>query len=268
MSHTTDRLIRIVATLTGLVMAVAVVAIPVAAAASPGAHAGTLRGGQAEQATDRVRCVSAWRKAATQPTVKNHQAVGTCEIDRRLATIDRLGDAIAGARALTEDHEAALQSILDDSAAGLRALRAEIEADTTLVELRADIRSIFEDYRIYALVTRQVWLVMAADTAAAAATALDGTAADLATLIDRAEANGQDVTEAKAHLTGMEGAIDDAQAAVDGFAGTVLPLSPADWNDGTAGPILRAARQSIVEARGDLRTAMSEARQVIAALAA
>ena len=61
--------------------------------------------------------------------------------------------------------------------------------------------------------------------------------------------------------------IDEALAGVDGVADDVLPLTPADWNDGTAGPILRDARQAIVDAKADLRTAMAEARQVIAALA-
>jgi hypothetical protein len=251
-----------------LILAVAVGSTPVLAASVPGADGGTVRTSQAQQSVDRVRCAEAWRKATANPTVESYQAVGTCEIDRRLTTIDRLGNAIESARALSDDHQAALQRILDGSAAGLRALRAEIEADTTLAELRPDIKSIFEDYRIYVLVTRQVWLVTAADTVDAAGAALDGTAADLQKLIDEAEANGKDVTEAKAHLATMESAVDAALVSVDGVAEDVLPLAPADWNAGTAGPILRAAHQSIVDARGDLRTAMSEARQVIAALAA
>jgi len=262
------RLARHAGALMGLLLVLAVGATPVLAASAPGARAGTAPAGQAEQLTDRARCAGAWRTAAADPTVANYQAVGLCEIDRRLATIDRLGDAISGSRPLTDSHQAALQAILDDSAAGLRALRAEIEADTTLPELREDIGSIFEDFRIYVLVVRQVWLVVAADTVDAAVAALDETAADLAVLIERAEAGGQDVTEAKAHLEAMEAAIAEAMAGVDGVAEDVLPLTPADWNAGTAGPVLREARQAIADARADLRTAMAEARQVIAALAA
>jgi hypothetical protein len=65
----------------------------------------------------------------------------------------------------------------------------------------------------------------------------------------------------------MEAAIAEALAGVDGVAYEVLPLTPADWNAGTAGPVLREARHAIVDARADLRTAMAEAGQVIAALA-
>ncbi|MEW5991237.1 MAG: hypothetical protein AB1736_07840 [Chloroflexota bacterium] len=262
------RVIRLAGPLTGVLLAIAVVATPALAASAPGAHVGTLTVSQADHLTDHARCARAWYEAAANPTVESYKVVGLCEIDRRLATIDRLENAIETSRALTDDHQAALQRILDNAAAGLRALRAEIEADTTLAELREDINSIFEDFRIYVLVVRQVWLVMAADTVDVAGAKLEETAADLAVLIERAEAAGQDVTEALAHLEAMEAAIAEALGGVDGVAADVLPLTPADWNDGTAGPILREARQAIAEARADLRTAMAEARQVIAALAA
>ncbi|HEX5590340.1 MAG TPA: hypothetical protein VFX65_08645 [Candidatus Limnocylindrales bacterium] len=263
----TARIARIAGLLAALGVALTVAAAPVLAAPRPATQAGAGQLAQAEELTARHRCAAAWRAAAAEPTVANYQAVGFCEIDRRLATIDRLGSAIEDARALTDDHQRALEQILDDAATGLRELRAEIEADASLAELREDIRSIFEDFRIYVLVVRQVWLVVAADTVDAAGAALGETGADLAVLIERAEAAGQDVTEAVEHHAAMEAAVAAALAAVDGVADDVLPLTPADWNDGTAGPILRAARQAIADARADLRTAMTEARQVVAALA-
>ena len=260
------RLTRIAGPLTGLLLAFSVAATPALATSAPAARAATAPS-QAEALTGRHRCADAWRTAAADPTVANYQAVGLCEIDRRLATIDRLGNAVDGSRPLTDAHQADLQAILDAAATGLRALRAEIEADTTLPDLREDINSIFADYRVYVLVVRQVWLVVAADTVDAAGGALEETAADLGVLIERAESAGQDITEAEAHLAAMEAAIVEALVGVDGVAEDVLPLTPADWNDGTAGPILRESRQAIVDARADLRTAMAEARQVIAALA-
>jgi len=262
------RLGRLAGPLAAATLALTVVSAPVLAAPRSASPAGGSQIAPAEELAARHRCAEAWRAAAAEPTVESYQKVGFCEIDRRLATIERLGNAIETSPALTDDHQVALQAILDDSAAGLRALRAEIEADTTLAELRQDIKSIFEDFRIYALVVRQVWLVMAADTVDVAGARLGETAEDLAVLIERAEAAGQDVTAAKEHLAAMEAAIAEALAGVEGVAGDVLPLTPADWNAGTAGPILREARQAIVDAKADLRTALAEARQVIAALAA
>jgi hypothetical protein len=264
--HAGHRLTRLLGPVTGLMLATVIAAGPVLAA-NTATWAGADRLAPSAELTGRARCADAWRVAKAEPTVEHWKAAGLCEVDRRLATIDRLENAIDKARALTDEHATSLTRILDGSAAGLRALRAEIEADTTLADLHEDIRSVFADFRIYALVTRQVWLVIGADAVNGAAAALDATAADLGTLIERAEAAGEDVTEANAHLAAMVAAIDAAQAGVAGVADEVLPLTPAGWNAGTAGPILREARQAIVEARADMRTAMAEARKVIAALA-
>lgn len=266
MRHANRLSMRLAGPLTGLLLAVVVGATPVLAAAAPGARAGTTRVAGAEQLTGRGACADEWLAVRTTPSVETLKAAGLCEIDRRLATIERLNTVVDTSRALTDAHQAALEAILDGSAAGLRALRAEIEADTTVPELREDIRSIFEDFRIYALVTRQVWLVNGDDLVDAAGARLGQAADRLAAAIAQAEANGKDVTEARAHLAAMQAAIADALAAVDGDAEAVLDLTPADWNAGTASPILRAARESIAAARADLRTAMTEARQVLAAL--
>lgn len=264
--HADHRLARLLGPVTGLMLATAVAAGPVLAATTP-TWAGGERLAPTAELTGQARCADARRAAQAEPTVEHWKAFGLCEVDRRLATIDRLGNAVDKARALTDEHATTLTGILDGSATGLRVLRAQIEADTTLPALHEDIRSVYTDFRIYVLVTRQVWLVIGADAADAAGAALDATAADLQVLIDRAEAAGEDVTEANAHLAAMMAAIDAAQAGVAGLADEVLPLTPADWNAGTAGPILREARQAIVDARASMRTAMAEARKVIAALA-
>ena len=256
--------IRLAGPLTGLVLAVVVGVTPVLAASAPASPGGA--SAPTEELNARRHCSREWLAAKAEPTVEHLKAVGLCEIDRRLVTIRRLQQGVDHARALTDAHEAALEAILDSSAAGLGALRAEIEADTTVPELRADINSIFEDFRIYALVTRQVLLVGAADMVDAAGAALNQAADRLAVLIEEAAASGKDVTEARAHLAAMQAAIDEALAGVDGVADEVLPLTPADWNAGTAGPVLREAREAIEDARADLRTAKAEARHVLAAL--
>ncbi|MES2209987.1 MAG: hypothetical protein V4515_07345 [Chloroflexota bacterium] len=260
-------LTRLAGPLTGLLLATVLVATPALAASVPAGHGRSASVPQAEEREGRARCADAWLAARAEPSVANLKTVGFCEIDRRLATIERLGKAVDESRALTDDHAAALNRILDDSAAGLRTLRAKIAADTTVEELRADIRSIFTEFRIYALVTRQVWLVRGADTVDMAGARLETASDRLEAMIAQAEANGKDVTEANAHLAAMQTAIADALAAVDGVADDILPLTPADWNAGTAGLVLRSAHEAITSARADLRTATAEARKVIASLA-
>jgi hypothetical protein len=212
------------------------------------------------------RCAPLWLTARAEPTVENWKAVGLCEIDRRVETLANLQSVVDNSAVLADAHERALDDILASTREGLRALGAEIEADTTLEELRADIRSIFEDYRVYALVARQVWLVVGDDTVDVTADGFATAADRLEAAIDAAEAAGKDVGDAREHLAAMIRHVEAAQAEVDGDAEAVLALTPTDWNAGDAQPILREARQSIADARSNLRSALQEAREVLAAI--
>lgn len=211
-------------------------------------------------------CAEAWIKARTDPSIENLKAVGDCEVDRRLQTITRLKTVVADADHMTTEHKAALTSILDASASGLTALRAEIDADTTKADLRTDIHRIYTDFRIYALVARQVHLVRADDVATAVMDRLDAIGGTIQDAIDAAKGQGKDVTEAQKHLDAMLADVAAARDEVSGDAAAVLALTPAQWNAGTAEPVLRSARTSLGDARKDLRDAASEARAAIRAL--
>lgn len=212
------------------------------------------------------RCASAREAARDDPTVANLQAVGRCEIDRRLDTLAKLQKAVDGSKALSDAHEAALDRILASTTSGLTALRADIDAATTEAALREQIRRIFEDFRVYVLVSRQVRLLVADDVVFAAANRADSAADRVEQAIEAAEAAGRDVGDARDHLAAMTAAIGAARVAVDGDASAVLALTPDEWNAGDAKPILDEARSSVAKARASLRTAVREARSALADL--
>jgi len=253
--------LRLTALATAIVLA-GTVGVGSALAARPAATPDTAATTDARHGVG--RCAPLWLTARAEPTVENWEAVGLCEIDRRLETLSVLQARVDASAVLTDVHERALDEILSSTQSGLRALRAEIEADTTLAELREDITSIFEDYRVYALVVRQVWLVVGDDTVDVTADGFDTAADRLEAAIDAAEAAGKDIGDARAHLAAMIRHVEAARDEVDGDAEAVLALTPADWNDESAQPILREARQSLADARGHLRAAIAEARQVLA----
>jgi hypothetical protein len=256
---------RIAAALGGIAIAVTVAAPALATPARPQAVGDPLAA-QARTDTGIARCADERLKAKADPTVPNLQAFGFCEIDRRLATLDRLGGLVDEAGALTDAHKAALTTILDGAQTGLTALRAEVGADTTVADLRTDIRRIYTDFRVYVLDARQVRLVRGDDRVGAAADRLDAAVTRLTDAIAQAKAKGKDVTEAQGHLDAMVAAIAKARDEVAGDADAILAQTPAAWNAGTAKPILDAARASLSAAHTDLRTAASEARAVLAAL--
>jgi hypothetical protein len=256
-------LTRAAATLTGVAIA-AMVAMPVLAAST--ATPVTAGADPATTDTGITRCVAAWAAARGNRTVGTVKAVGDCEVDRRLDALDRLGSRVDNAAPLTDPHAASLNAILDGSTTGLKALRVEIDGDTTLAEVTADVRRVFTDYRVYALVSRQVVLVVADDRVDATADRLTQAGEQLDAAIEQAKANGKDVSDAQAHRAAMAAAIAAARGDVDGDAGAILGQTPATWNAGTAKPVLDAGRASISAARSDLRTALQEARATMAAL--
>jgi hypothetical protein len=258
-----EHLVRAAGTVAGLALAASIAMPVLAASPSPVAPGGAQ---VLDAPNNRALCATEWLQVRADRSVANLQAAGLCEIDRRLATIARLQTQVQQATAFTDAHRAALGTILTDDTSGLTALRAEIGADDSVTAVTADIRMIFADYRIYALVTRQVALVHADDRVGVASDRLVQASDQLAAAIDRAAANGKDVTAAQGHLDAMNAAITKARAEVAGDADAILAQTPATWNAGTAVPVLDAARASISAARTDLRTALSEARAVLAAL--
>jgi hypothetical protein len=168
--------------------------------------------------------------------------------------------AIDRSRALTDAHETSLEGILASTTTGLQALRAEIDAATTVDGAQEDVRRIAEDFRVYVVVSRQVSLVIAADVVAAGVERVEATADRLDDAIEAARAAGRNVGDAPSHLAAMRREADAAARAVEGDAAAVLALTPAAWNAGDAKPVLDAARASVREARGALRTAVREAR--------
>ena len=257
------QLTRITAALTGVAIA-ATIAMP--ALATSGAAPSAAAASPAAADTGIARCAAAWAAARNNRTVGTMKAVGSCEVDRRLDAIDRLGDVVDNAGTLTDPHAATLNTILDGSASGLTALRAEIDGDTTLAEVTADVRRVFTDYRVYVLVSRQVVLVVADDRADAAVDRLTQAGEQLDAAIAQAEANGHHVSDAQAHRDAMAVAITAARNDVAGDAAAMVSQTPGTWSAGTAKPVLDAGRASISAARSHLRTALREARATVAAL--
>jgi hypothetical protein len=214
----------------------------------------------------RVRCAAEAVAVRTDRSVETLEAYGLCEIDRRLATLDRLADAIDEAEAISADHRAALERILATTETTLRTIRAEIVASGDERELTRLVRSIATETRVYVLVVPQVWLVRGADVGEAAVDRLETAVVEIGEAIEIARAAGLDVTEAAAHLAAMEAATARAAGHLNGLAASVVPLTPADWNAGPAGPIVREARADLGLAGTTLREALREARAALAAL--
>ena len=117
---------------------------------------------------------------------------------------------------------------------------------------------------VFALVLPRVRLVVGADTATDAGARLTDVADKLADAIEKAEAAGGDVSQAKLDLDMMKAHIASGLAAAGSVPPAVLGLTPADWN--ADHEVLTPARQSLREARADLKVARDLAQKIRAEL--
>lgn len=201
-------------------------------------------------------------------TADKLHAFANCEIDRRVATLNALSARITAAKSLTSSDSAALKSEVAASSSGLTSLKATIDAETDIPTLRADIAKIVSDYRVYLLVAPQVHLVIAADAVLATQTKFADINTKLAARIASAKAAGKNTDAAQADLDAMNAAVTAAVGLAGPLPAQLLPLTPAQYNGGTAGPILVSARSAVTTARNDVKNAVADAKACRTALKA
>ena len=201
-------------------------------------------------------------------SVEKLQAFGNCEINRRFATLTALSAKITSSKVMTSAHAATLQSEIGSTRAGLTALKATIDAETNLPALRVDITKIATQFRVYLLVVPQVHLTNASDGVLASQSKFATINTNLAARIAAAKAAGKDTTAAQVDLDAMNKADAAAVALASPLAGKLLPLTPADYNGGTAGPIITAARADLAKAVADVKAAVADANACRTALKA
>ncbi len=193
-------------------------------------------------------------------TVETLRGFGNCEINRRLATLNDLSARVSSSKVLTGSDAAALTAEIGSTRVGLTSLKATIDAETSIPALKVDIVKIATDYRVYLLVVPQVNLVSGSDAVLASQAKFATLNTNLAARIAAAKAKGKDVTAAQADLDKMNAAVTAAVGLASPLPAALLPLTPAQYNGGTAGPILANARTALGKARDDLKAAVADAK--------
>jgi hypothetical protein len=213
-----------------------------------------------------ARACSAQRAAAKDNSVAHLQALGDCEINRRLVTITTLQDHVSNPNGLTDGDRSALQGLLAADTTGLTALKAKIDSEADVTTLRADIGTIVTDYRIYLLMVPMTAEVISADNEAAAVGRLTTVAGKLQ---DRIDAAIGDVSQAQADLDNMTASLGQVNTStLAGISAQLLALTPAGYNAGTAGPVLKADHTTLQGIRTSLNAARADAVACRAALRA
>ncbi|MSR71721.1 MAG: hypothetical protein EXS50_03655 [Candidatus Taylorbacteria bacterium] len=176
------------------------------------------------------------------------------EIDRRVEGLNKLSAKVAEMKKLTESQKASIASSITIQISALTQLKAKIEADTDIETLKADVKSVTEAYRIYALVLPQIEVVAAVDRLGSLIDTATTLGAKLQEQINQGVAAGKDVTTAQSHLTDYNSRIADATIQAQSAITTVASLVP-DQGDKTK---MQSNTQALKEARTKIKTAQQD----------
>lgn len=200
------------------------------------------------------------KTSAAEQRVDKFKAKANAEIDRRLASLNKLLTRINSLTRLSVTDKTTLntevQGVIDD----LTALKGKIATDTDIATLRVDVKSIVDGYHVYAFVFPQISLMITADTMM---TISDNMLAISTKLQQQLGQSGDAATMAA--LTDLNKQLTEAKTLASGVTTTVLPLSP-EGNQSTNRTALQSARTKLMTARTDLKKAQADIQTVLKAL--
>ena len=194
---------------------------------------------------------------------------GAQAIAVRQAQLTKLAGRLAAAP--TCDADGTIAGVIAADGPALTALGTKLASDTTVAEARADRASIFEDFRVFAVVTPQASVTSACGHIETAAASLAENQTKLAARVDEAAAGGADMTAARTALADMTAQLAEATAQANDANASLAAIGP-DHGDAAVAATNRAAvdhaRAELQDAHGDLEAALADARAVVAELKA
>jgi hypothetical protein len=211
---------------------------------------------------------SATGARATQ-ALADLQAKGAAAIAQRQAQLVKLSGRLSAAPGC--DSSGAIAAELAADGPALTAIGAKLAADTTLATARVDYQTIFGTFRIYLVVTPQVYATSACGRVQRVTTKLNGDQAKLSARVDAAAAAGADMTAAKAALADMTSKDAAATTLANQAASSLAGIAPDGGNKTIAAAnaaAVTAARSALKTAEADLQASIADGKTVVAALKA
>lgn len=200
----------------------------------------------------------------TAAAMANAKTRADKELQRRITALQDLNTRVQAMQEVTATFKQSLANAVQTQITAFQALNAKIQADTDGATLKADIQSITQSYRVYALVLPQIHIAAAADRAVAIVSMMQTLGTKLNARIQAAAQAGANVTALTAALNDLAAKISDAntqaQASVSGSASltpdngdkTVMASNTAALK--ASRKALQAVQQDLVAARKDILT--------------
>ncbi len=169
------------------------------------------------------------------------------EIDRRIAALGKLGARVDGMVRVSDSLKQAIKANNEAQVKILTDLKVKIAADEDIDTLKADIKSITQSYRVFALVIPQGHITAAADRIANITVIMQNIGTKLQARVEAAGAAGTDVTAATASLVKIDANIKLAQAKAIAAVNAVVALTPDNGDTAKREANLKALKAAQAE---------------------
>lgn len=183
--------------------------------------------------------------------------VGDAAIANRITALNTLSTKITARQTrLTSAQVSALQSDVTTNLNGLQALKSKLDAETDMTAARADVKSIYVTFRIYAVVLPRdyhlIWLDIAANTEAKLKDAQPKIEAAIDAVSSLPDKDG-DKGKLAAAFADYKNQVAAAEGQIDGAQGLVSTLTPSAFDSSPA-----TYKTDFTDFRNDIKTAHTD----------
>jgi chromosome segregation ATPase len=175
--------------------------------------------------------------------------------DNRIRALEEALEKVEANEHLTDAHSSEISATLQADLDAMHELQTAIADEDTAAEALDAYRSIFTDYRVYAVAIPQSRYAAAADALT------DSALPRLQEAHDGLAEVADGDAEIEAALAEMQASIDEAAGLLDGLADASLAVTPADFNADE--DVLDEIREALRDARDAARDAREDARRIL-----
>lgn len=183
------------------------------------------------------------------------------ELDRRVGALTDAQVRVQAMQKVTPTFKDNISTALEAQISAFNALNAKIQAETDAATLKADVQSITESYRVYALVLPQVRIAAAADRLVTVTTMMQTLGTKLAARVQAAGNAGADITALTATVNDLGSKITSANTSAQAAVSVSAALVP-DQGDkqkmAENAAVLKDARAKLTAAHADLKAARKD----------
>lgn len=146
-------------------------------------------------------------------------------VDQRIERLNKLLTRIQNDKKLSDADKAILTTDVQNAIASLSALKTKIANDTSAEEVRADVKKLAQDYKIYAVFEPKIRLLVTIGNLQNLSEKVSTLAGRLQPLIDEEKSKGKDVSELQSLLNDINNRLTDINTRLAADKAKVLAVS-------------------------------------------